>query len=682
LGPQGKGPNPDVVSRLVGGERPSNAYRTLLRDRDYRYWFSSTLISSLGDWAGIVALPILVSALTPSGSRLALFALGGVMMVRLLPNILFGPLGGVLADRYDRKRLMVVTDLVRGALFLGIAFSRDLVALLALTFIVECMSLLFVSAKDASLPLIVDKEHLTEANQLNVLVTYGSLPLGAALASVATGVSGLMGGRGAIFTATLVLFFNAVSFLLAAALIAQLRLPPHGRRSAAHDDSPGFLQELVEGLKFINDLPMVRSLILGVVGVFFGAGVVVGLGPEFVRTALGRSEDDFTLLMTAVGGGLVLGIAAVGWISKRIRKERLFPVSLAATAASATVMATLPSFTAVLATSVVLGAAAGMSFVMGYTLLQEYTRDEVRSRTFATFYTATRLALFASLGLAPFVAGSIGRFAVSIGDFSYTMSGLRISIVLGGLVALLAALSAGNGMYRALRDMEARAARWRCRRWRRRRTSAACSCASKASRAPASPRRCGRWRPCSRRRATRSSPPGSPEDRSWPSASASCCSTPTPSASTTVPRPCCTPRRGPTTSPRSSAHPSHRERWCSATVTWIPRWLTRVERGASARITSCRSAAGPPAVCCRTRRCCCAWIPRRACAASSNGRAAPRTPGARSPRASRMTRAPSGTAWNGRTRSSTARSPRRSLTWRDGAATASSWWTPAAASTR
>jgi len=454
LGPQGKGPNPDVVSRLVGGERPSNAYRTLLRDRDYRYWFSSTLISSLGDWAGIVALPILVSALTPSGSRLALFALGGVMMVRLLPNILFGPLGGVLADRYDRKRLMVVTDLVRGALFLGIAFSRDLVALLALTFIVECMSLLFVSAKDASLPLIVDKEHLTEANQLNVLVTYGSLPLGAALASVATGVSGLMGGRGAIFTATLVLFFNAVSFLLAAALIAQLRLPPHGRRSAAHDDSPGFLQELVEGLKFINDLPMVRSLILGVVGVFFGAGVVVGLGPEFVRTALGRSEDDFTLLMTAVGGGLVLGIAAVGWISKRIRKERLFPVSLAATAASATVMATLPSFTAVLATSVVLGAAAGMSFVMGYTLLQEYTRDEVRSRTFATFYTATRLALFASLGLAPFVAGSIGRFAVSIGDFSYTMSGLRISIVLGGLVALLAALSAGNGMYRALRDME------------------------------------------------------------------------------------------------------------------------------------------------------------------------------------------------------------------------------------
>ena len=447
----GPSPQPDAVGGLVDGESRTNAYRALLRDRDYRYWFSSTLVSSLGDWAGIVALPILVSALTPSGSRLALFALGSVMMVRLLPNILFGPLGGVLADRYDRKRLMVATDLLRAVLFLGVAFSRDLVALLALTFIVECMSLLFVSAKDASLPLIVDRRHLTEANQLNVLVTYGSLPLGAALAGVATGISGLLGGRGAIFTATVVLVFNAMSFLLAAALIAQLRLPPHGRRSGANPDSPGVLQELVEGLRFINDLPLVRSLILGVVGVFFGAGVVVGLGPEFVRTALGRSEDDFTLLMTAVGGGLVLGIVVVGWITKRVRKERLFPISLAATAAAATVIATLPSFTAVLATSVLLGTAAGMSFVMGYTLLQEYTRDEVRSRTFATFYTATRLALFASLGLAPFVAGSIGRFSVSIGAFSYTMSGLRISIVLGGLVALLAALTAGNGMYRALR---------------------------------------------------------------------------------------------------------------------------------------------------------------------------------------------------------------------------------------
>src|SRR5690606_21303969 len=138
---------------------------------------------------------ILVAALTPSGSRLALFALGGVMMVRLLPNIVFGPVGGVLADRYDRKRLMVGTHGLRCALFVGIAFTRDLTALLALTFIVECLSLLFASAKDASLPLIVSRHHLTEANQLNVLLTYGSMPLGAAFASAVTGVSALVGLR-------------------------------------------------------------------------------------------------------------------------------------------------------------------------------------------------------------------------------------------------------------------------------------------------------------------------------------------------------------------------------------------------------------------------------------------------------------------------------------------------------
>ncbi|HET9516289.1 MAG TPA: MFS transporter, partial [Actinoplanes sp.] len=172
----------------LGGDRPTSAYRNLLRSRNYRNYFAACLTSSLGDWTGFVALQALVSSLYAANPRFALFGLGGVMMARLLPSLLIGPVSGVLADRYDRKRLMVATDLMRGTLFIFVAFSRSITALFLLTFAVECLSLLFLAAKDATLPRIVQKRDLTEANQLNLLLAYGTLPAGAVLVAVITTV--------------------------------------------------------------------------------------------------------------------------------------------------------------------------------------------------------------------------------------------------------------------------------------------------------------------------------------------------------------------------------------------------------------------------------------------------------------------------------------------------------------
>jgi dTMP kinase len=446
-----------VGSLLAGGGR-LGAYGALLRNRNYRLWFLSAFGSGLGDWTGLVALQVLVTQLSDRGSRLALFALGGIMMARMLPSLLVGPVAGVLADRYDRKRLMVVTNLVRGCLFVAIAFSTDLIALFALTFVVECFSLLFLSAKDASLPVLVRKDHLTQANQLNLLVTYGTLPIGALSATAMIGVAALLrnaGLTGANAT-VLALLVNAATFLISAALIAGINMPAHGRRANADGDGPGFVEELKEGLRFIGELPLIRSLILGVVGVFFGAGVVISLGPAFVGTSLGGADTDWFTLMAFVGVGLVLGIIAVSPIVKRFAKERVFPVALAATGAIAAVMALLPTFTITLAVGFALGFAAGLSFVIGYTLLHEYTDDEVRARTFAAFYTGTRMAMFVALGLAPFVAGIIGTGQVIVGDVSVSMSGVRLSILIGGLVALYSAVRAGRGMYRALAEQEDR----------------------------------------------------------------------------------------------------------------------------------------------------------------------------------------------------------------------------------
>ena len=439
---------------MTGRARLSGYRELLLQNRNYRLWFASGLGSSFGDWIGLFALQVLVVSLAAPGSRVALFGLGGIMMARLLPSVVFGPISGVVADRYDRKRLMLVADLARGVLFVVVAFSRDLVTLLALTFIIECLSLLYIAAKDSSLPVIVERRHLTQANQMNLFVAYGPLPFGALTATLLVQLAGVLAAVGLteLSPITVALLFNALTFFAAGGVIAGLRLPPHGRRATPDgEEAPGVLDELRAGLQFIRELPLIRSLITGVVGVFFGAGVVVALGPEFVRTALGRPNTDWFGLVAAVGVGLLLGILLLPIVTNHVSKERLFPPCLAGTAGIAAITALLPSYDLAVISGFLLGGLAGMGFVAGYTLLHEYTRDDMRARTFAAFYTGTRVSMFAALAFAPFLAGVIGRFTLAAGGRAITLSGVRITMLIGGMIALLSAVSAWNGMYRSLR---------------------------------------------------------------------------------------------------------------------------------------------------------------------------------------------------------------------------------------
>lgn len=436
-----------------GDAPPRSAYRALLGNRNYRLWFLSAFASGLGDWIGLVALQVLIVQLTDAGSQLALFALSGLMMAKLLPSIIVGPVAGVLADRYDRKRLMVVTNLSRGGIFAVIAFSGDVWAVFALTFLVECLTLMFISAKDASLPTIVRRDQLQAASQLNLLATFGPFPLGAGVALLMVPVAAVV-GLGQDNAALLALLLNGATFLASAVLLSRLVLPAHGRRAKAEvggATAQGLLAELREGLTFIRDLPVVRALITGVVGVFFGAGVIVALGPEFVRESLGGAETDWFITMASVGVGLAVGLASVPLLTRRLSRERVFPVTLLATGVIATAIATMRTLSGTLVLALGLGAAVGMSVVLGYTLLQEHTEDHVRGKTFAAFYTTTRISMFAALALAPAAAGVIVTGTLVLGDVAVEASGIRIMIFLAGLVVTASALWTLNGMWRSLR---------------------------------------------------------------------------------------------------------------------------------------------------------------------------------------------------------------------------------------
>src|ERR1700754_1026649 len=161
--------------------------RGVLSNRSFRRLWIALSLSSLGDWLSILALTALASSITTgSGYQAQSYAVGGVLILKLLPAVILGPLAGAVADRFDRRMTMVIADVLRFALFLSIPLVGRLDWLFIATFLIECVTLFWIPAKEATVPNLVPKEQLERANQFSLLTTYGSAPVAAALFSPAT----------------------------------------------------------------------------------------------------------------------------------------------------------------------------------------------------------------------------------------------------------------------------------------------------------------------------------------------------------------------------------------------------------------------------------------------------------------------------------------------------------------
>ena len=118
------------------------------------------LFSSLGDWLGLLATTALAQQLSGDSYAKANFAIAGVFIARLLPSVFLGPLAGVLADRFDRRKLMVVCDILRTALYISIPIFNNYFWLYTATILVECVTLFWSPAKEASVPNLVPRNKL------------------------------------------------------------------------------------------------------------------------------------------------------------------------------------------------------------------------------------------------------------------------------------------------------------------------------------------------------------------------------------------------------------------------------------------------------------------------------------------------------------------------------------------
>jgi dTMP kinase len=422
-----------------------------------RLWIALSL-SSLGDWLSIVALTALAPSLTNGGQGAKASAVVGVWLVTLLPALLFGPLGGALADRLDRRTTMIIGDVIRGLLFLSIPIFPHLTWIYAAKFLAGVATQFWSPATSASIPNLVPKDKLERANQLSLVGTYATAPLAAALFSVLALISeGITRGTGLFHASNvdLALYFNAASYFVSALTVYFIREIP--KRNASDTFAvPSTARSIWEGWRFIGHSRVVRGLTLGMVGGFVAAGVVVGLGYIYVTDTLHGGSAGWGLVFAAIFVGMALGMVVGPRLTRGFSLRRLFGLAIAAGAVPLALIALVPNLGVVVVLVVLIGALSGIAYATGFTIVGLEVDDYTRGRVFAFFQSSIQVILFLVIAVVPIlsfaftklITGLSGSGNVKIGNVVYSSAGQNLVILLAAVIAALLGVSS----YRQLDD--------------------------------------------------------------------------------------------------------------------------------------------------------------------------------------------------------------------------------------
>jgi dTMP kinase len=416
----------DEVAELRG-PRPATV-KDLLTNRTFARLLAAMSVSSFGDWVGFVAVTSIVASL---GGGTAALAVSGVMIARTLPAFVFGPIAGSFVDRFNRKQIMIIADIGRAGLYLSMAFLNRLWAIYLLSFVIECLSLLWSPARDASLPNIVPRRQLANANSLVLVSAYATLPIGGAAFAVLVGVSKSLSARIPILASqpeSLALVFDAATFVFSAAMVAGITLRSTTSNEREGLDMSRVWRDTRDGLRFLREDSIAAAMTGGIAIAFGAVGAVLATGPVFVATTVHGGKSGWGLVVTAFGVGMALGMVSATPAARVVERDRVFVWSLLAAAATLIVMAAMPNLSWTVVFCVWLGAFCGLAWVSGYTVLQENVVDEFRGRTFAALTTLSRMVLFISLALFPLLAQLFGWVANAFGGGDFFIGGQRIDV--------------------------------------------------------------------------------------------------------------------------------------------------------------------------------------------------------------------------------------------------------------
>ncbi|MEV4533357.1 MFS transporter [Asanoa sp. NPDC049518] len=425
-----------------------------LRVGPFRRLFLVLGLSALGDWLGLLAGAAFASSQV-SGATAKGAAFGSVIAVQLLPAFILGPLSGVIADRFDRRLTMVISDVVRFVLFLSIpvvGFIEDssvrVVTWTAIAlFLAQVAAQIWTPAKEAAVPNLLPRSRLEAANQLTLATTYGITPILAAL--IFSGMARLP-RPGGVGPADYALIFDALTFLASAFVVlffakemSRRTARPAAARSKAeqkkeHEHAvPGrqAMRDLLDGGRFIVRTRLVRGIVVGVLGAFAGAGVVIGTANFYARS-LGGGDATFGILFAAIFAGFGIGIAGGPALIGTLSRRRWFALSIVLAGIAVIGLSVAPRLSLAVLGAGITGAAAGMAFLSGLTLIGGEITDDVRGRVVAFIQSAVRITLLLAIALSSVIVGLGAAREIHVGPVDFTLSTTRLLLFVIGLAGI------------------------------------------------------------------------------------------------------------------------------------------------------------------------------------------------------------------------------------------------------
>lgn len=348
------------------------------------------VVSQLGDWFNTIALYTIILNLTGSGR-----AIGLLLVARFLPSFVFGPMSGVLADRFSRRTIMIVSDLLRAVVVLGFLFVRradQLWIIYVLTVMQLALSTFFEPAKTAAIPSIVSDRELVAANAISSVTWSVMLTLGAAIGGLITGW----------FGTDVSFILDALTYLLSAALIAGVRLPKRAareKRKLTFARAVG-ITETVEGARYVKRRPRVLALLLVKPAWGLGGGILTLLAVFGERIFIVRNSAalGIGILFAARGIGTAVGPIVARRISGEGTKRMQMSIGISFLIGGVGYMA-FGSATNFALALIVLGVAhtgGSILWVFSTVLLQRDVEDSFRGRVFAAELALLTLTMAAS----------------------------------------------------------------------------------------------------------------------------------------------------------------------------------------------------------------------------------------------------------------------------------------------
>jgi len=388
----------------------------VLRIRDFRLLWAGSLVSALGSWLLILAIPAHVFLVTSS-----LRDTGLTLAAQYLPLLVLGPAAGVFTDRWDRRRLMIATNLfgVGAVAVMLVGTSPGHYWVLYVALIAESSgSVLYMPAMQARTPAIVGTGTLlSSANSLSAITDGAVRLIGGPLGGVLLTVYGI---KWLICAQTL-------SYLLSAAAM-MMTSRTDGERPDRTATITSVARDLIEGVHVLRRQPVARALLpVTIISLAANASLSAVLIPLGVQRLGGSEHTGF--LLSCLGAGFLIGAPILRALLDRVQPRNLLTASLTATAAPYFLLFTSSSLTTALPAAVAIGMFGSMSEVIPQTAMQRVIPNAVLGRVSAVFLTGAAAATLTGAVAGPFLAQAAHLTGVAAAASLVTLSAAALTFL-------------------------------------------------------------------------------------------------------------------------------------------------------------------------------------------------------------------------------------------------------------